>query len=114
MLHLTGLIDLGTERLDLKMMQAPKKASFLSVRTPILITGTMKTPVFAPDPAPLVKRTAAAVLLGLLNPLAALLATIETGPGKEGSCQEIRGGLRLKPPAEKVVPEKSVNRSSDK
>jgi len=113
-LNLTGSINLGNERLDLKMVQAPKEASFLSMRTPILITGTMKTPAFAPDPVPLVKRTAAALLLGLINPLAALFATIETGPGKEGSCQEIRGGLRLKPAVDTGAPEKSVNRTGNK
>lgn len=98
-LNLTGSIDLGSEVPSLKLVQAPKKASFLSVRTPILITGTLRNPAFAPDPVPLATRTAAAVLLGLINPLAALFATIETGPGKEGSCSEIRRGLRSKSPA---------------
>ena len=92
-LDLTGAIALNNERLDLKLTQAPKRASFLSVRTPILIRGTLQDPAFAPDVAPLAGRAAAAIVLGLINPLASLFATLETGPGQDGSCPELRRGL---------------------
>jgi uncharacterized protein involved in outer membrane biogenesis len=98
-LNPTGSIDLGSELLNLTLVQSPKKASFLSARTPILITGTLRTPAFAPDPVPPSALTAAVLLLSLMNPLAALFATIETGPGEEGSCGEIRRGLRSRSPA---------------
>ena len=96
-LDLSGSVNLKDERLDLKLNQAPKKASFLSVRTPILINGTMKNPTFAPDVAPLAGRAAAAIVLGLINPLASIFATLETGPGEDGSCPELRRGLSNAP-----------------
>jgi len=92
-LALSGPIDLKTEGLNLKLIQAPKNTSFLSFRTPILMTGTFEKPVLAPDVAPLAGRVAAAIVLGLINPLAALFATIETGPGEDGSCPEMRRAI---------------------
>jgi hypothetical protein len=63
------------------------------VRTPIRITGTLEDPALAPDVAPLAGRAAAAVVLGLINPLAALFATFEPGPGEDGSCPELRRAI---------------------
>lgn len=109
-LHVTGSIDLREERLDLRLAQAPKKVSFLSARTPILISGRLNSPVLSPDVGPLTARTAAAVVLGLINPLAALFATIEPGPGEDGTCPEIRRGIPRQYPSREgsVVPGKSA------
>jgi AsmA family protein len=75
-------------------LQAPKKASFLSIRTPIRVTGSMKNPRYALDPAPLVLRGAAAVVLAMINPLAAAFALVETGPGEDGTCPEIQRSMK--------------------
>ena len=96
-LTLTGSVDLGREALDLKLAQAPKKPSFLSLRTPIVVGGTLVDPKLSPAPGPLAARGAAALLLGLVNPLAALFALIETGPGEDGTCPVIKRGYRTKP-----------------
>jgi uncharacterized protein involved in outer membrane biogenesis len=109
-LDLTGAIDLANERLELKLTQAPKKPSFLSVRTPILITGRFKDPVFTPDVGPLAGRAAAAVVLGLISPLASLFATLETGPGENGSCPELRRGL---PPGERLQEGRAPRRQQE-
>jgi len=98
-LTLSGSIDLGKEQYALKLDQAPKKMSFLSARSPILITGSLASPAFAPALGPVAARTAAAVVLGMINPLAALFATIETGPGEGGTCPEIRRGMTSQGPA---------------
>jgi hypothetical protein len=74
---------------QIKMAQALKSANFLSVRTPLFVTGTLSQPRYAPDPAPLAARGAAALVLGLINPLASLCALLETGPGREGTCTEL-------------------------
>jgi uncharacterized protein involved in outer membrane biogenesis len=92
-LDASGSIDLQTESLNLKLSQAPKQPSFLSVRTPIRITGTFEDPALAPDVTPLAGRAAAAVVLGLINPLAALFATLEPGPGEDGACSEMRRAI---------------------
>ena len=97
-LSLTGELNLQGERIDLKLSQAPKKPSFLSLRTPILIRGTLLDPDLTPAPAPLAARGAAALLLGLINPLASALALIETGPGEDGRCPVIQRGYEARAP----------------
>jgi uncharacterized protein involved in outer membrane biogenesis len=98
-LTLSGQVNLESEAMDLKLTQAPKKPSFLSVRTPILVQGTLLSPDLAPAPAPLAARAAAAALLALVNPLASVFALIETGPGEDGTCPVIQRGYTSKPPA---------------
>lgn len=93
-LTLAGQLGLKDEALDLKLTQAPKKPSFLSVRTPILVGGTLMSPQLGPAPAPLAARAGAALLLGLVNPLAAALALIETGPGEDGRCPLIQRAVK--------------------
>jgi uncharacterized protein involved in outer membrane biogenesis len=95
-LTLNGQLNLKNEAMDMKLTQAPKKPSFLSLRTPILIGGTLVDPELAPAPGPLAARGAAALLLGLVNPLAAALALIETGPGKDGTCPVIQRGYQAR------------------
>ena len=70
-LTIEGQANLKNEALELKLSQQPKKASFLSLRTPILVGGTMASPDLAPAPGPLLARGAAAALLASINPLAA-------------------------------------------
>ncbi len=48
--------------------------------------GTFKDPHLSPQPGPLVARAAVAVALYAIAPPAALLALIETGPGKDVGC----------------------------
>jgi uncharacterized protein involved in outer membrane biogenesis len=95
-LTLTGQLNLKSEQIDMKLTQAPKKPSFLSLRTPIVIGGTLVNPELGPDAGPLAARGAAALLLGLVNPLAAALALIETGPGEDGTCPVIQRGYQAR------------------
>lgn len=90
----TGTIDLRDEKLALKLAQAPKNPSFLSARTPINVSGTLKQPRWSLDAGPLVARGAAAIVLGIINPLAAAFSLVETGPGKDGACPAIQRGFR--------------------
>lgn len=79
-------IDLGNETLDMQVRPQPKDTSILSVRTPLHIGGSFARPVGRPEPGPLAARAAAALALGVINPLLALAATIETGPGQDADC----------------------------
>jgi uncharacterized protein involved in outer membrane biogenesis len=90
----TGAIDLRDEKLALKILQAPKRPSFLSARTPLRVNGTLKNPQFALETGPLVARGAAAAVLALINPVTAAFALVETGPGKDGTCPAIQRGLK--------------------
>ncbi|MBO9872514.1 AsmA family protein [Xanthomonas sp. D-93] len=82
----SGTIDLGQERLDLLLKAQPKDHSILALRSPLRVGGTFKDPSFRPDLKALGLRGAIAVALGSIAPPAALLATIETGPGKDIQC----------------------------
>lgn len=81
-----GSINLKDESLDLLLRPRPKDRSILSFRSPLRIGGTFKDPSFRPDLKALGARGALALALGSIAPPAALLATIETGPGKDSDC----------------------------
>ncbi|MGJ7508586.1 AsmA family protein [Variovorax sp. GT1P44] len=85
----TGNINLGKETMDIVVRQQPKDMSILAFRTPLVVRGTFAAPKAGVEVAPLATRGAAAVALGLINPLLALAATIETGPGQDAACQEV-------------------------
>lgn len=84
----SGTIDLNRETLDLTIRPRPKDRSLLALRTPLLVTGTFKKPNARPDYKRLGLRGAAALALGAIAPPAALLATLELGPGKDTGCAQ--------------------------
>jgi uncharacterized protein involved in outer membrane biogenesis len=81
-----GKVDLKQEQLDLLLRPRPKDMSILALRSPLRIGGTFKDPSFRPDFKALGIRGAIALALGSIAPPAALLATIETGPGEDSNC----------------------------
>ena len=82
----SGTVDLGEEKLDLLLKARPKDRSILSLRSPLRVGGSFKDPTFRPDFKALGMRGAIALALGSIAPPAALLATLETGPGKDSDC----------------------------
>jgi AsmA family protein len=84
-----GTANLANEQLDFWLYPYPKDKSILSLRAPINIGGTFGAPKISPDKKALIERGAAAALLGVVNPLLALAATIETGPGEDAPCGTI-------------------------
>ena len=81
-----GTIDLGEERLDLLLKPRPKDRSILALRSPLVIDGSFRDPGFRPDMGRLGLRGAIALTLGSIAPPAALLATLELGPGEDSDC----------------------------
>jgi uncharacterized protein involved in outer membrane biogenesis len=84
-----GSISLRDEELDLVLRPRPKDVSPVSLRVPLEVRGTFKDPRLSPQPGPLVARAAVAVALYAIAPPAALLALIETGPGKDVGCRAL-------------------------
>ncbi len=84
-----GTVSLANETLDLVLEPAPKDRSILSFRSPLRIGGTFASPSAGPDKGALAGRAGVAIALGVLNPLLALAATIETGPGQDEDCSAI-------------------------
>ena len=82
-----GHISLANETLDLTLDPLPKDHSILSFRSPLKISGTFASPSAGPDKVALGARAGVTLALGLLNPLLALAATFETGPGVDADCR---------------------------
>ena len=81
-----GQINLAHETVNVLLKPAPKDVSILSLRSPLRIGGTFGAPSAGPEKTALAGRAGLALLLGAINPLLALAATIETGPGKDADC----------------------------
>ena len=81
-----GQVSLKEESLDLELKPRPKDRSIFALRSPLVIGGTFKDPSFRPDFKRLGLRGATALVLASITPPAALLATIEVGPGEDSGC----------------------------
>ena len=86
-----GQISLANETLDMTLKPEPKDKSILSLRSPLKVGGTFAAPTAGPDKAALAGRAGLAIVLGAINPLLALLATVETGPGQDANCSAALG-----------------------
>ena len=124
-----GEINLAREQLNLTFNVQPKDPSILSLRAPIHLTGSLRKPQVRPDTATLATKGIAALALAAINPLLALLPTIETGPGEDADCKQLiaeapsfteRGALRsgagneAKLPPDAPKPPASQARPTDK
>lgn len=85
----SGTISLADETLNIRLEPSPKDASILSLRSPLTIGGTFGAPTAAPDKGALAGRAGIALALAVINPLLALAATIETGPGVNADCRQV-------------------------
>lgn len=85
----TGTISLADESLNLTLRPSPKDASILSLRSPLRLAGSFAAPRAGPDKGALAGRAGVALALGALNPLLALAATVETGPGEDANCPQV-------------------------
>lgn len=84
-----GQVSLADETLDLVLHPSPKDGSILSFRSPLKIGGTFGAPTAGPDKGALAGRAGIALALAAINPLLALAATIETGPGQDANCSQV-------------------------
>lgn len=87
--HGSGRINLASESIDLVVKPQPKDKSILVARSPLRMHGTFAAPKAGVQVGPLAARGAAAIALAAINPLLALAATVETGPGKDADCTQV-------------------------
>lgn len=74
-----GTLSLDRETLALRVIVNPKDFSPLTLRSPVHLQGTFAKPEVVLDKSRLAAKLAGAVLLGLLNPVAALLPLLDPG-----------------------------------
>ena len=84
-----GQISLANETLDIMFKPQPKDVSILSLRSPLRIGGTFANTSAGPETSALAGRVGIALALAAINPLLALAATIETGPGEDADCSAV-------------------------
>lgn len=82
----SGTVNLREEKFDLTIRPRPKDRSLLAFRTPLRVDGSFRQPKVHPDLARVGLRGAIALSLATITPPAALLATLETGPGEDSGC----------------------------
>lgn len=99
-LWVDGSLSLASEAIDLRLVVVPKDFSPLTLRVPLRVGGSFGDPGLSIDKAPLARKLGAALLLGLINPFAALLPLIDLGD----AATAVRGaadcyGLKARLPA---------------
>lgn len=85
----SGRIDLRQETFDLTVESHTKVTSLVALRSPINVKGSFDKPVVELDTGRIAARGAGALLLGLLNPLLALVPLFESGPGADSDCAKL-------------------------
>lgn len=78
-----GSLSLAAETLDLTAVAIPKDFSPLTLRSPLRVQGSFADPQVSLEKTPIGMKVAAAVLLALINPLAALIPLVDTGDTDE-------------------------------
>lgn len=97
----TGSINLAQETLDLTLNQKTKNTSPLALRAPIYIRGSFAAPEVQVDKGRMAARGLGAIVLGMINPLLAVIPLIDPGPGKDSDCGQLVRDARALPRAEK-------------
>ena len=99
-IHVTGAIDLATEKLDLTMKPDSKGLRIITLRSPIYVTGTFKDPDISIDKKVLALKAGGAVALAVAAaPVAALIPLINAGPDRDSECGALLAQARVKPQA---------------
>ena len=82
-----GAVDLGSERVEVRLRRESKRLTVGVLPAPLLVSGTLKEPHAAPDPATPAGRG------GLAGALAAL-PTIRLGTGDDPRCEGLLARIR--------------------
>nr|WP_315401941.1 AsmA family protein [uncultured Duganella sp.] len=85
-IDVTGSVDLANERLNLDVKPHTKGVRIISLRTPLYARGTFSNPDVGVAKGPLALKAGAAVALGLINPLAAVVPLINPGKVEPVDC----------------------------
>lgn len=85
----SGTINLQNEQLDLKLQPEPKGRSLASLNSPLYLRGTFSQPKPGADVKRIAARGAGAVIMGILNPVLAILPLLNEGKGKDSNCSAL-------------------------
>jgi uncharacterized protein involved in outer membrane biogenesis len=108
-----GTINLKTEEMDLKLNPKPKDSSVASLNSPLYVRGTFSAPKPSPDVGRLAAKGVGAIVMGIVNPLLAVLPLVKEGKGEDSPCNQlIEQAIALKKEAAKVPTGSSSGQSA--
>jgi len=81
-----GTIDMKQETMNLRVLGRPKHFQLLRVRAPVTVSGRWDAPEVGINAGPALEQGGLAAALGLLNPLAAVLAFVDPGLAQDVNC----------------------------
>lgn len=84
-----GVVNLKNEEMDLRLSPKPKDNSIASLNSPLYLQGTFSAPKVSPDVGRLAAKGAKAVVLGIINPLLAVLPLFKEGEAKDSNCGQL-------------------------
>lgn len=84
-----GTVNLKNEAMDFKLRPKPKDSSIASLNSPLYVSGTFSDPKFAPDVGKLAAKGVGAIVLGVINPLLAVLPLFKEGKGEDSNCGQL-------------------------
>jgi len=85
LIAVSGEVSLRDETLDLRAVVSPKDFSPVTLRTPVHVSGAFADPQVELEKGPLARKLGASLLLGLINPLAAIIPLIDPGEDRAQS-----------------------------
>jgi AsmA protein len=97
-----GTVNLKNEAMDLKLNPKPKDSSIASLNSPLFVTGTFSDPKVAPDMGKLAAKGVGAIVMGIINPVLAILPLFKEGKGEDSNCAALIANATAggsKPPA---------------
>ena len=106
-----GTVNLKNEQMDLKLNPKPKDSSIASLNSPLFVQGTFSEPQVSPDVGKLAAKGVGALVLGIVNPLLAVLPLFQDRKGEDSNCGKLiadatsstrsaaSGGTKKRPPA---------------
>ncbi len=96
-INISGTTNFANERLDLSINPESKGLRIITLRSPLYVRGTFKSPDAGVKAAPLLARGAAAVALGaVVGPAAALLALISPSDNEQNQCVNVLQDMKKK------------------
>jgi uncharacterized protein involved in outer membrane biogenesis len=95
----TGQINLAQEQLALTINPRSKGLRIMSLRAPLYVTGSFKTPDVSIDKGVLALKAGSAVVLAVLAPVAALIPLANLGQQEDTACAALLTEANVKPVA---------------
>jgi uncharacterized protein involved in outer membrane biogenesis len=92
----SGIISLRDETINLKLQGRPKHFQLVRLRAPITIEGPWARPSIGVKVGSIVAQGGIATALGVINPLAAILAFVDPGLAKDTNCEPLLADARAK------------------